>query len=83
MLEVRAHCERCEVALEVDGEATICSFECTFCLDCATSVRSSCPNCGGELVRRPRRTTSDSWSRSPVRSITGSTLEGARKVHRI
>ncbi|TMJ03603.1 MAG: DUF1272 domain-containing protein [Bacillati bacterium ANGP1] len=34
----------------------MCSFECTFCRDCAESVLSGrCPNCGGELVRRPVR----------------------------
>nr|WP_246257978.1 DUF1272 domain-containing protein [Pararobbsia alpina] len=34
----------------------MCSFECTFCVDCATSVlNEKCPNCGGELVARPRR----------------------------
>jgi uncharacterized protein len=34
----------------------ICSFECTFCRDCATAaLAGSCPNCGGELVARPRR----------------------------
>lgn len=34
----------------------ICSFECTFCIPCATeALRGRCPNCGGELVPRPRR----------------------------
>jgi len=34
----------------------ICSFECTFCADCAqTRLNGRCPNCGGELVKRPRR----------------------------
>jgi hypothetical protein len=34
----------------------ICSFECTFCRHCADAVlRGRCPNCGGELVRRPVR----------------------------
>jgi hypothetical protein len=34
----------------------ICTFECTFCVDCATHrLAGICPNCGGELVRRPRR----------------------------
>jgi len=38
------------------AEARICSFECTFCADCATTkLRNVCPNCGGELVARPRR----------------------------
>lgn len=36
--------------------ALICSFECTFCADCAaTKLGGVCPNCGGELVRRPIR----------------------------
>jgi uncharacterized protein len=34
--------------------ARICSFECTFCDRCAEEL-GSCPNCGGELVSRPRR----------------------------
>jgi hypothetical protein len=34
----------------------ICSFECTFCDTCARDVlKVTCPNCGGELVRRPMR----------------------------
>jgi hypothetical protein len=34
----------------------VCSFECTFCRDCAETVlRGRCPNCGGELVPCPRR----------------------------
>jgi hypothetical protein len=34
----------------------MCSFECTFCRTCAeTLLHSVCPNCGGELVRRPIR----------------------------
>lgn len=54
-LEMRAACERCATSLEANGEAFICSFECTFCLDCAQALALVCPNCGGELVRRPRR----------------------------
>jgi hypothetical protein len=55
-LELRTECERCGVALAPDGAVTICSFECTFCPDCATAMDHVCPNCGGELVPRPRRT---------------------------
>ena len=34
----------------------MCSFECTFCRTCAeTLLHSVCPNCSGELVRRPIR----------------------------
>jgi uncharacterized protein len=57
MLEMRAACERCEVALAEDAaDARICSFECTFCAACADGeLAGTCPNCGGELVTRPRR----------------------------
>jgi uncharacterized protein len=54
-LEMRAECERCGVALPADGDARICSFECTFCADCSAAMEHVCPNCGGELVSRPRR----------------------------
>jgi hypothetical protein len=38
------------------SEARICSFECTFCAACANDVlHGHCPNCGGELLTRPRR----------------------------
>ena len=55
MLEMRTVCERCERALAPDAaDARICSYECTFCADC-TEALGACPNCGGELVPRPRR----------------------------
>ena len=54
-LEMRTLCERCGTALAPDGEARICSFECTFCAECSEAMESVCPNCGGELVPRPRR----------------------------
>jgi hypothetical protein len=54
-LEMRDRCERCGTGLAVDGEARICSHECTFCVSCAGSMDDVCPNCGGELVARPRR----------------------------
>jgi len=56
-LEMRSVCERCGAALEPDGEARICSFECTFCVACTDELAGVCPNCAGELVARPRRTT--------------------------
>lgn len=57
MLELRPGCERCDRDLPPDSlEARICSFECTFCRDCAErALGGRCPNCGGELVRRPIR----------------------------
>jgi len=56
-LELRPNCERCDRDLPPGSEeARICSFECTFCKQCAEgALRSICPNCGGELVRRPTR----------------------------
>lgn len=53
-LEIRNECERCERPLGPADEAYICSYECTFCPDCTGAMRNICPNCGGELVRRPR-----------------------------
>ena len=57
MLQLRPNCECCTRDLAPESvEARICSFECTFCVHCASRVlHGQCPNCGGELVRRPRR----------------------------
>lgn len=55
MLEMRSTCERCSGPLLETGAALICSFECTFCVDCGAEMQNRCPNCGGELVARPRR----------------------------
>ena len=54
-LEMRSECERCGTELAADGEAVICSFECTFCKSCAEQMDDVCPNCRGELVLRPKR----------------------------
>jgi hypothetical protein len=57
MLELRPNCECCDRDLPPDSlEARICTYECTFCADCvAHRLQGICPNCGGELVRRPIR----------------------------
>lgn len=57
MLQLRPNCECCNTDLPPQSlEARICSFECTFCASCADGkLAGSCPNCGGELIRRPRR----------------------------
>ena len=57
MLQLRPNCECCNRDLPPHSEeALICSFECTFCRACAnTRLKGKCPNCGGELVARPRR----------------------------
>ena len=60
MLELRPNCECCNKDLQPEStQARICSFECTFCAGCADStLQGRCPNCGGELVARPRRPAS-------------------------
>lgn len=57
MLKLRPNCECCDRDLPPEStEAVICSFECTFCRACAAGrLGGKCPNCGGELVSRPRR----------------------------
>lgn len=54
-LEMRQECEKCRQVLQASGIAMICSYECTFCEKCAAEMKTVCPNCGGELVQRPRR----------------------------
>lgn len=56
-LELRPNCELCDCDLPPQSyEARICSNECTWCANCADNVLLNvCPNCGGELVRRPIR----------------------------
>jgi hypothetical protein len=58
-LEMRTVCEKCEASLDWQGEAHICSYECTFCGPCTEEMGRVCPNCGGELVPRPRRRPKD------------------------
>ena len=58
MLTLKPNCECCDKDLPPDSpEALMCSFECTFCVDCARHrlPGGRCPNCGGELLRRPVR----------------------------
>ena len=56
MLEMRPDCEKCGADLPADAHgAFICSFECTFCAECADEMDERCPNCGGELMDRPSR----------------------------
>jgi hypothetical protein len=57
MLQLRPNCECCDRDLPPQSaNARICTFECTFCADCAEQrFAGVCPNCGGELLRRPTR----------------------------
>ncbi|MDB5763349.1 MAG: putative urease-associated protein [Herminiimonas sp.] len=57
MLALRPNCECCNRDLSPESkDAMICTYECTFCADCVNGIlQNVCPNCGGELVRRPVR----------------------------
>jgi uncharacterized protein len=57
MLLMKPNCECCNRDLPPESrEAMICSFECTFCSDCASvRLQGKCPNCGGKFERRPVR----------------------------
>ena len=55
-LQMKDACETCHAELDWQSTAYICSYECTFCKNCAAGTHDhACPNCGGELVRRPKR----------------------------
>ena len=54
-LEMRPACESCGTALGSEDLAFVCSYECTYCPGCTVAHGKTCPNCAGELVRRPRR----------------------------
>lgn len=52
-LVMKTSCEKCKTTLQKD--AYICVHECTFCEECTHEMSNTCPNCNGELVRRPRK----------------------------
>jgi hypothetical protein len=52
MLKMKTACEKCHKT--INGDAYICVHECTFCKECTDDMKSICPNCSGELVRRPK-----------------------------
>ena len=58
MLLMKPNCECCDRDLAAEaGGAMICSFECTFCVECAEGrMKGVCPNCGGDFAPRPTRT---------------------------
>lgn len=87
MLQLRPSCQCCDLDLPPDStEARICSFECTFCSTCADSVLGgTCPNCGGELLPRPRRPASKlaSYPASVDRVFKSAGCSGALKARRL
>jgi hypothetical protein len=69
MLEIRQCCENCGKTLPNDSnEAMICTFECTFCVQCVENILENvCPNCGGGFEKRPTRPNSQ-LSKYPISS---------------
>jgi uncharacterized protein len=81
VLQLRPNCECCDRDLPPESkEAVMCSFECTFCMACADAVlRGTCPNCGGELVRRPTR-SAKMLVKSPASTERVVKSDGCRSV---
>lgn len=52
MTAIKDKCEKCGKALAPPASAQCCSFQCTFCDDCAGEMKHVCPNCSGELTAR-------------------------------
>ncbi|MBI1250989.1 MAG: DUF1272 domain-containing protein [Alphaproteobacteria bacterium] len=81
MLELRPNCERCDRDLAADAPgAFICSFECTFCAECANGdLNGRCPNCGGALCPRPPRAAAlfEKFPPSAKRVLRGAKAAGA------
>ena len=77
MLQLRPNCECCDRELPPDSpDARICSFECTFCAECVEDrLHHRCPNCGGELLARPRR-PAEHLGRYPATSMRVKKLGG-------
>jgi uncharacterized protein len=53
MTDPKGQCEKCGTALAAAQAVFACSFQCTFCPECAGEYQLVCPNCGGELALRP------------------------------
>jgi uncharacterized protein len=82
MLELRPSCEHCGKALPPPStEAMICSFECTFCKNCAEMLLENiCPNCGGGFVPRPVRPAQNWKGDNYLAAYPASTVVRVRPV---
>jgi ribosomal protein S18 acetylase RimI-like enzyme len=68
---MRTECGRCHAALSASRPAYLCTSDCTFCATCYRALKYVCPNCSGELVRRPRPPRSDAPAEAPVPPPSG------------
>jgi len=55
-LAYKESCGGCDEHISYVGTAYVCDAECTWCPECAEGYGMVCPNCSGELWKRPRRT---------------------------
>ena len=85
MLEIRPSCEHCNKALPPSSEeAMICTFECTFCVDCVeTILKHICPNCGGGFQKRPIRPANLLEKYPPSKKIVHKPVDIALHLKRI
>lgn len=83
MLEMRPNCQCCDKDLPpFSTEAFICTFECTFCQTCSQrKFLGICPNCQGELIRRPVRPNHllNKYPASTKRILTDYTASSLKK----
>lgn len=84
MLELRPNCEHCDKDLpNTATDAMICSFECTYCKECAIKLfKNVCPSCGGNFVERPIRPSKmlEKYPASTERIFAPKDLEKAKEL---
>jgi len=84
MLEIRPNCEHCGKDLpNTSTEAMICSFECTYCKECAIEIfKNVCPTCAGNFIERPIRPSKmiEKYPASTTKTFKPKNLEKANKL---
>jgi len=80
MLELRPNCEWCDADLPPQStNARICSYECTYCVDCVDNVLCDvCPTCGGNFAPRPIR-PKRAYRGKPILGLANQPAETKRK----
>ena len=80
MPELRPNCELCDCDLPpTSADARICTYECTYCAECAENVlHNVCPTCGGNFAPRPIR-PQKAYRDSPKLGLTNQPAGTVRK----